>query len=66
MTEPLTQRKIEVSVLAANYGSDPAYLIYFYDCPTLSKTEPVMDDSRHKRAAFTAIFSGESNGQLSR
>lgn len=64
VTEPLTQRKIEVSVLAANYGSDPAYLIYFYDCPTLSKTEPVMDDLRHKRAAFnTAIFSGESNGQ---
>jgi len=63
VTNPLTQRKIEVSVLATNFGSEPAYLIYFYECSAPSKPESAQDALRHKRAAFnTAIYSSESNG----
>ena len=61
---PLTRHKIEVSVFSANFGSEPAYLIYFYDCPSLSTAEPSLDDLRHKRAAFnTVILSNESSGR---
>jgi HD-GYP domain-containing protein (c-di-GMP phosphodiesterase class II) len=61
---PLTQSSIEISVFSVNFGQEPAYLIYFYDCPPLSKTEPDADDLRHKRTAFnTVIFSSEISGQ---
>lgn len=63
VTDPLTQRKIEVNVLSTSFGDEAAYVIYFYEHQPESTPESALAAMRHTRASFnTAIFSGESNG----
>ena len=64
VTNPLTQRQIEVNVLSTSFGDEAAYVIYFYEQQPESTPESALNEMRHRRASFnTAIFSGESAGQ---
>ena len=62
-TDPLTQRRIEISVLSSSYGEEDAYVIYFYEQQPDAGQECPQAVARHRRASFNAaIFAGESNG----
>ncbi len=60
--EPLTKRKIEVSVVSSTWDAESAYVVYFYEHLSCASSPNAETELRHKRIAFNNImFEGVHN-----